>query len=165
MRDGVARGKVEDYDEENKYWRIRWETDKKVTDFDAEDMRKYCIERINGKSEADGGCALMLRARQKAIWEANQPAGAAVDNPNWYTTHSSQSWAEICGHCHVPSDKHREYLLWIRENHKLDKNDNAAEELRRTAMHSFVELKMEPRLSAETVMPSMKTQMKALAIS
>ena len=55
--------------------------------------------------------------------------------------------------------------LNLRENHKLDKNDNAAEELRRTAMHSFVELKMEPRLSAETVMPSMKTQMKALAIS
>ncbi len=56
--------------EENKYWQIRWDTDKKVTDFDAEDMRKYCIDKINGTSEADGGYALMLRARQKAIWEA-----------------------------------------------------------------------------------------------
>ena len=70
---GVARGRVEDYDEENKYWQIRWETDKKVTDFDAEDMRKYCIERVDGKSKADGGHALMLRARQKAIWETDQP--------------------------------------------------------------------------------------------
>ena len=58
--DGVARGRVEDYDEENKYWQIRWETDKKVTDFDAEDMRKYCIERVDGKSEADGGHALQI---------------------------------------------------------------------------------------------------------
>ena len=74
----------------------------------------------------------MLRARQKAIWETEQPAiGAAVDAPNWYTSHAMQSWAEICGHCHVPSDKHREYLLWIRENHKLGnkeefKTDNSA---------------------------------------
>lgn len=123
--DGVARGIVEDYDEENKYWRIRWETDKKATDFDAEDMRKYCIERIHGKSKADGGHALMLRARQKAIWETTQPGSiaktieAVVDDPNWYKSQTMQSWADICGHCQVPPDKHREYLLWIRENHKL----------------------------------------------
>jgi len=86
-------------------------------------MRKYCIERIDGKSEADGGHALMLRARQKAIWETDQPISATVDDPTWYSTHAEQSWAEVCGHCHVPSDKHREYLLWIRENHKLGNNE------------------------------------------
>ena len=117
---GVARGKVESYDEENKYWQIRWDTDNKITDFDAEDMRKYCIDKIDGKSEADGGYALMLRARQKAIWGADQPAEATdTDDPNWYITQPLQSWTEICGHCQVPSDKHREYLLWIRDNHKL----------------------------------------------
>ena len=69
-----------------------------MTDFDANDMRKYCIERIDGKSEADGGHALMLRARQKAIWETEQPAiGAVVDDPDWYSSHAMQSWAEICG--------------------------------------------------------------------
>ena len=81
-----------------------------MTDFDANDMRKYCIERIDGKSEADGGHALMLRARQKAFWETEQPVQATVDDPNRYSSHAMQSWAEICGHCHVPSDKHREYL-------------------------------------------------------
>ena len=36
-----------------------------------------------------------------------------------YSTNALQSWASICTECRVPSDQHREYLLWIRDNHKL----------------------------------------------
>ena len=44
--------------------------------------RDRCVEPV---VDADGGYALMLRARQKAIWETEQPAiGAAVDDPDWY---------------------------------------------------------------------------------
>ena len=34
----------------------------------------------------------MLRARQKAIWEAEQPAGAAdANDPNWYSGDKSMN--------------------------------------------------------------------------
>ena len=59
---GVCRGRIKSYDEENKYWKVLWEPDQKYTEYDAEDMYNYAIDLIDGKAEADGGHALMLRA-------------------------------------------------------------------------------------------------------
>ena len=53
--------------------------------------------------------------------------------------------------------------LNLRENHKLDKDGDGADELRAASRSGFVELKLEPKPSAATVLPSVKEQMKAKA--
>ena len=122
---GVCRGYVKSYDNDEKYWKVLWEPDQKYTEFDVDDMYNYAIDLIDGKSEADGGHALMLRARQKSIWGGgeNQPVPAASEiataDPNWHSTNALQSWTAICAECKVPSNQQREYLMWIRDNHKL----------------------------------------------
>ena len=122
---GVCRGRIKSYDEENKYWKVLWEPDQKYTEYDEEDMYNYAIDLVDGKAEADGGHALMLRARQKSIWggEEHQSVPAASEvattDPNWHSTNALQSWASICADCNVPSDQQWQYWTWIRENHKL----------------------------------------------
>ena len=121
----MCRGYVKSYDNEEKYWKVLWEPDQKYTEFDADDMYNYAIDLIDGKSEADGGHALMLRARQKSIWGGGEnqlvPTASeiATVDPNWHSTNALQSWTAICAECKVPSNQQREYLMWIRDNHKL----------------------------------------------
>ena len=48
-------------------------------------MYNYAIDLVDGKAEADGGHALMLRARQKSIWggEEHQSVPATWQSGDW----------------------------------------------------------------------------------
>ena len=65
----------------------------------------------------------------------------------------------------ISSKRFKPRHLNLRENNKLDKSGPVAEELREIVKGKYVELKLEPKPSAASVMPSMKEQMKALEIS
>eukprot|EP01046_Picozoa_sp_COSAG06_P044703 COSAG06_NODE_6068_length_3127_cov_4.686592_3_plen_69_part_00 len=48
-------------DDETKYWKVKYETDKELEEYDADDMEAYVIRRINGESPPDGGKAQWVK--------------------------------------------------------------------------------------------------------
>ena len=64
----------------------------------------------------------------------------------------------------IASESFRPRHLNLRDN-RLDKAGAAADELREAVRGHYVELKLEPKPSAATVLPSAKEQMRALDIS
>ena len=71
--DGVARGTITAYDTDYpKAWTVTYEADGVSEEFDAQDVKKYAIERIDGESAPDGGQSLLEKYRNKQ-----------VDPPEW----------------------------------------------------------------------------------
>ena len=64
----MARGTITAYDTDYpKAWTVTYEADGVSEEFDAQDVKKYAIERIDGESAPDGGQSLLEKYRNKQV--------------------------------------------------------------------------------------------------
>ena len=63
---GVYRGSVLSYDDDTKFWKVKYDCDETVEEYDVDDMADYAIRCIEGKSPADGGAAQWIKHCQGA---------------------------------------------------------------------------------------------------
>eukprot|EP01045_Picozoa_sp_COSAG04_P055589 COSAG04_NODE_25479_length_307_cov_0.509615_1_plen_77_part_10 len=63
------------YDDETKYWKVKYETNKESEEHDADDMEAHVIRRVNGASPPDGGKAQWVKhcRGSQAAGDANLP--------------------------------------------------------------------------------------------
>ena len=61
--DAVARARVIDYDSDDKLWGIKYDSDHKTEDLNAEEMMKWVVHRENGDSKPDGGLGSLEGSR------------------------------------------------------------------------------------------------------
>jgi len=130
---GVARGYITGFDEEyDKAWTVTYEADGVKEEYDSDDVRKYAIDCINGKSEADGGQRLYERYKLGDRAEVDLPVddpsawgdGDVTINPqdNWipsgfkcYVTRDRDKWSDVCNGAGIKSSDRREYFIWLRQ--------------------------------------------------
>ena len=134
---GVYRGTVTSYDDETKYWRVKYSTDNESEEYDVEDMTSYVIKLIHGRAPPDGGAAQWIKhckATQLSAAgdaspdmepepEAGLPLVDGFDG-QWYTTINNDNWRSVCTAVGISTDQQLMYFKWLKEYFKIG-NDKA----------------------------------------
>ena len=124
---GIYRGEVLSYDNESKYWKVKYECDNSVDEYDTDDMESYIIRCIDGKSPADGGKAQWIahnRAKEGLAAPAPEPEPEPEQpmptvegfNGKWYLTANRDTFSDVCEAVGISTNQQRLYFDWLIDN-------------------------------------------------
>ena len=127
---GVYRGSVLSYDDDTKFWKVKYDCDETVEEYDVDDMVDYAIRCIEGKSPADGGAAQWIKHCQGANDAPPGPepepepevqVAPLVDgfDGGWYRTLNNDTFYSVCEANDIASNQQRMYFEWLRSHFKI----------------------------------------------
>ena len=177
---GVARGFITAYDQGyTDAWTVTYEADGVEEEFDSTDIKRYVIDNVHGKANADGGLSLYERYKKgidppdcdMAEWGDGQtvhPQDVHIPKHfNTYSTLNHDTWSDVCNAIGIKSTERREYFQWLRQF----KIGNAKEFRGRQSegyiffANPFGQSKMSVRFEANTKFPIPDTALREESVS